>query len=92
MPQGDKSSYTEKQKRQAEHIEAGYEKKGVEHENRGSAGLGHRQQTHRRRQKERLRPEENQLNYAGIYHQTNQPSIKSRPELVETRSDNFSDI
>jgi hypothetical protein len=29
MPQGDKSSYTAKQKRQAEHIEAGYEKKGL---------------------------------------------------------------
>jgi plasmid stabilization system protein ParE len=29
MPQGDKSSYTEKQKRQAEHIEAGYEKRGL---------------------------------------------------------------
>ena len=29
MPQGDKSSYTGKQKRQAAHIEAGYEKKGV---------------------------------------------------------------
>ena len=29
MPQGDKSSYTGKQKRQAEHIEAGYEKKGL---------------------------------------------------------------
>jgi plasmid stabilization system protein ParE len=29
MPQGDKSSYTDKQKRQAEHIEADYEKKGV---------------------------------------------------------------
>jgi plasmid stabilization system protein ParE len=29
MPQGDKSSYTEKQKRQAEHIEVGYEKKGL---------------------------------------------------------------
>ena len=29
MPQGDKSSYTHKQKRQAEHIEAGYEKKGL---------------------------------------------------------------
>ena len=28
MPQGDKSSYTDKQKRQAEHIEAGYKKKG----------------------------------------------------------------
>jgi len=29
MPQGDKSSYTDKQKRQAGHIEAGYEKKGL---------------------------------------------------------------
>jgi plasmid stabilization system protein ParE len=29
MPQGDKSKYTDKQKRQAEHIEQGYEKKGV---------------------------------------------------------------
>ena len=29
MPRGDKSSYTDKQKRQAEHIEAGYEKKGL---------------------------------------------------------------
>ncbi len=29
MPQGDKSSYTDKQKRQAGHIEAGYEKKGA---------------------------------------------------------------
>ena len=28
MPQGDKSSYTDKQNRQAAHIEAGYEKKG----------------------------------------------------------------
>jgi plasmid stabilization system protein ParE len=29
MPRGDKSSYTEKQKRQAEHIEEGYEQRGV---------------------------------------------------------------
>jgi plasmid stabilization system protein ParE len=29
MPQGDKSAYTDKQKRQAEHIEESYEKKGV---------------------------------------------------------------
>ena len=29
MPQGDKSSHTDKQKSQAAHIEAGYEKKGV---------------------------------------------------------------
>jgi len=29
MPQGDKSSYTDKQKRQAAHIEQGYENSGV---------------------------------------------------------------
>jgi hypothetical protein len=29
MPRGDKSSYTSKQKRQAEHIEEGYENRGV---------------------------------------------------------------
>ena len=29
MPRGDKSAYTDKQKRQAEHIEEGYEKKGL---------------------------------------------------------------
>jgi plasmid stabilization system protein ParE len=29
MPRGDKSKYTDKQKRQAEHIEEGYEHRGV---------------------------------------------------------------
>jgi plasmid stabilization system protein ParE len=29
MPRGDKSSYTDKQKREAEHIEEGYEERGV---------------------------------------------------------------
>lgn len=29
MPRGDKSSYSDKQKRKAEHIEEGYEKRGV---------------------------------------------------------------
>ena len=29
MPRGDKSSYTSKQKRHAEHIEEGYERRGV---------------------------------------------------------------
>ena len=29
MPRGDKSSYTPKQQRQAEHIEEGYEKRGM---------------------------------------------------------------
>lgn len=33
MPRGDKSAYTDKQKRRAEHIEEGYEHRGVsEHE------------------------------------------------------------
>ena len=31
MPRGDKSSYTDKQKRNAEHIEEGYEDRGVSH-------------------------------------------------------------
>ncbi len=29
MPRGDKSAYTDKQKRQAEHIEESYEERGV---------------------------------------------------------------
>jgi hypothetical protein len=40
MPRGDKSSHTDKQKRQAEHIEEGYENSGVgkkEAEQRASA-------------------------------------------------------
>jgi plasmid stabilization system protein ParE len=32
MPAGDKDKYTDKQKRQAEHIEEGYEKRGVPEE------------------------------------------------------------
>lgn len=32
MPRGDKSAYTDKQKRKAEHIEEGYEQRGVSHE------------------------------------------------------------
>ena len=32
MPRGDKSKYTEKEKRQADHIEEGYESRGVPEE------------------------------------------------------------
>lgn len=32
MPRGDKSAYTGKQKRKAEHIEEGYESRGVSHQ------------------------------------------------------------
>jgi hypothetical protein len=40
MSQGDKSSYTDKQKRQAAHIEAGYEKKGPRQQNLWVNSLG----------------------------------------------------
>jgi plasmid stabilization system protein ParE len=32
MPRGDKSKYTDKQKRQAEHIEEGYKERGISEE------------------------------------------------------------
>jgi len=32
MPRGDKDAYTDKQKRKAEHIEEGYEDRGVPHD------------------------------------------------------------
>ncbi|MGH7566562.1 MAG: hypothetical protein ACREK2_07010 [Gemmatimonadota bacterium] len=38
MPRGDKSSYTNKQKRQAEHIEEGYKKRAWRTVNKQSGG------------------------------------------------------
>lgn len=38
MPQGDKSKYTDKQKRQAEHIAEGYEDRGVSSKEAKSRG------------------------------------------------------
>src|SRR6185503_4948742 len=47
MPRGDKSKYTDKQKRQAEHIEEGYEKRGVpEDEAEGRAWATVNKMTH----------------------------------------------
>ena len=47
MPRGDKSSYTDKQKRQAEHIEEGYENRGVpEKEAEGRAWATVNKETH----------------------------------------------
>ena len=56
MPRGDKSRYTDKQKRQAEHIEKGYEERGTpekEAERRAWATVN---ADERRRQEERLGP------------------------------------
>lgn len=54
MPRGDKSKYTDKQKRKAEHIEEGYESRGVFASRSRTTGLGHGQQGERWRQEERL--------------------------------------
>ena len=56
MPRGDKSAYTDKQKRRAEHIEEGYEKRGVGQGGSRAARLGHSERRDRRRQEERLGP------------------------------------
>ena len=53
MPRGDKSRYTEKQKRQAEKIEEGYEERGVSEKEAGTPRLGHSEQDDRRRQETR---------------------------------------
>jgi hypothetical protein len=53
MPQGDKDKYTDKQKRKAEHIEEGYEQRGVG-KKEATARLGDRQQGNRRRQQKWL--------------------------------------
>ena len=42
MSQGDKSKYTDKQKRKAEHIEEGYEKRGVPPRMKPRPALGQR--------------------------------------------------
>lgn len=43
MPRGDKSKYTEKQKRKAEHIEEGYKEQGVS-EDEAERRVGHGEQ------------------------------------------------
>ena len=58
MPRGDKSSYTNKQKRQAEHIEEGYEKR-VPSKKEAEPRLGDGEQGNPRRKEIRQRPREN---------------------------------
>ena len=53
MPRGDKSKYTDKQERKAEHIAEGYEKKGVSTKEAEGRRLGDGQQGRWRRQEDR---------------------------------------
>ena len=55
MPRGDKSSYTNKQKRKAQHIEEGYMERGLSRDEAERRAWAHRQQGKRRRQQERIR-------------------------------------
>ena len=57
MPQGDKSAYSDKQKRKAEHIEQGYEKRGVS-KDEAERRAGDREQAGGRRKGKRLGAEE----------------------------------
>ena len=50
MPRGDKSKYSDKQKRKAEHIAESYEKRGISEKEAKSRRLGDGQQGIRRRQ------------------------------------------
>jgi hypothetical protein len=62
MPQGDKSSYTDKQKRQAAHIEAGYEKKGVSTKSAEARAWATVNKLTGGGKKKRLRPEDKLIN------------------------------
>jgi hypothetical protein len=61
MARGSKSKYTDKQKRQAEHIEESYEKRGASKKNGRPTRLANREQANRRRRKERWRTESHLL-------------------------------
>ena len=56
MPRGDKSKYTDKQKRKAEHIEEGYRERGSAGGRGGAPGLGDGEQGIRRREQVGQRP------------------------------------
>ncbi len=57
MPRGDKSRYSDKQQRKAEHIEESYKAKGVSESEAGGARLGDGEQAVRRRRAQgRFRP------------------------------------
>ena len=51
MPRGDKSKYTEKQRRQAQRVGRGYEDRGLTETDAARRGVGHGQQDDRRREK-----------------------------------------
>ena len=58
MPRGDKSSYTTKQKRRAEHIEEDYEHRGRSHK-QAAARLGDGQRDSRRKKERFWKPNDN---------------------------------
>ena len=92
MPQGDKSSYTDKQKRQARHIEAGYEKKGLSTKTAEARAWATVNKITGGGKKAVPAGRKVNRNYASVIRQTNWSSFKNRAELVETCSNYLSDI
>jgi len=87
MPRGDKSSYTDKQKRQAEHIEEGYEKRGVSHdeaERRAWATVNKETHGGKKSGSGRGRPEDHSPSRKGG-HEGGQASA-NRPAAARSRS------
>ena len=85
MPRGDKSKYTDKQKRQAEHIEEGYEKRGVsdaEAERRAWATVnkksGEGKKSGSGRTKKVALQKNNPINFKGENHVRKETSKKGR--------------
>ena len=78
MPRGDKSSYSSKQKRQAEHIEEGYEKRGTsknEAERRAWATVN-KQDKGRQKERQRTRKKIQPCKFAQRWAQRRQSEEK----------------
>ena len=84
MPRGDKSAYTDKQKRKAEHIAEGLQGAGRRNQGSQVPRLGHGQQGKRRRQQVGLGPR--QAGYQGVLAQGRphrRQSLTLRPGMTE---------
>jgi plasmid stabilization system protein ParE len=92
VPRGDKSSYTDKQKRQAAHIEDGYEDRGVSHkeaEQRAwatvNAETGGGKQSGSGRGKPENHAPARKGGYAGAAHQSHEARSEAAKKGWETR-------
>ena len=93
MPRGDKSSYSNKQKRRAEHIEKGYEKRGTskkEAERRAWATVnkesGGGKKSGSGRGKKENRSASKKGGHKGSAHRSHAASVRAGKKAARTRS------